>query len=67
MMLYFSVLYFAVMFCSLPVLRRVVNGRMEMLEHGDELEHETFEDHAENVALNDHLGHNEEDDLEEED
>ena len=40
---------------------------MEMLEHGDELEHETFEDHAENVALNDHLGHNEEDDLEEED
>ena len=40
---------------------------MEMLEHGDELEHETFEDHAENVALNDHLGHNEEDDLEEDD
>ena len=38
-----------------------------MLEHGDELEHETFEDHAENVALNDHLGHNEEDDLEEDD
>ena len=67
-MLYCAVLYGALLSVQfLPVLRSVVNGRVEMLEYGHELEHETFEDYAENVALNDHLGHNEEDDLEEED
>ena len=62
----FMLLYFS-LYCIIPVLFSVIKRIVEMLKHGDELEHETFEDHAENVALNDHLGHNEEDDLEEDD
>ena len=50
-----------------PVLLSVVAWGVEMLKHRDELEHQTFQDHTEYVALDEELGYNQQDDLEEED